>query len=269
MKKQEVAVRLAALVVIIASVAGARSAQAALMNVDQLIFEPAAGLDSTKLSGTVDMSFDAGLKRLTILLRNTSSADAVGVGFNNPASLLLTGVGFQMPGVDISGGTITVYGGSSAVNFDAGQDPVNLVNQWGYANASMDAYTGIPSVPVDSIVSSKKLFGTTTSTGDVRAQSASGPPPNLGGPGYGAISSALLGAFGNTQPGVNDTIQLVLQLTETVSVEDINRGNVVLAFGSPTAVVPEPTTITAGALLLLPFGLSTLRKLRKARTANG
>jgi hypothetical protein len=33
------------------------------------------------------------------------------------------------------------------------------------------------------------------------------------------------------------------------------------------AVVPEPTTMIAGALLLLPFGASTLRMLRKHRTA--
>jgi hypothetical protein len=33
------------------------------------------------------------------------------------------------------------------------------------------------------------------------------------------------------------------------------------------SVVPEPTTMIAGALLLLPFGASTLRMLRKNRTA--
>ena len=33
------------------------------------------------------------------------------------------------------------------------------------------------------------------------------------------------------------------------------------------AIVPEPTTMIAGALLLLPFGASTLRILRKNRTA--
>lgn len=31
--------------------------------------------------------------------------------------------------------------------------------------------------------------------------------------------------------------------------------------------VPEPTTMVAGAMLLLPFGMSTLRMLRKSRTA--
>jgi choice-of-anchor C domain-containing protein len=33
------------------------------------------------------------------------------------------------------------------------------------------------------------------------------------------------------------------------------------------SLVPEPTTLIAGALLLLPFGASTLRRLRKNRTA--
>jgi hypothetical protein len=33
------------------------------------------------------------------------------------------------------------------------------------------------------------------------------------------------------------------------------------------SAVPEPTTMVAGALLLLPFGMSTLRMLRKSRTA--
>jgi hypothetical protein len=41
---------------------------------------------------------------------------------------------------------------------------------------------------------------------------------------------------------------------------DIN----VQVFGTP---VPEPTTMIAGALLLLPFGASTLRMLRKSRKA--
>jgi hypothetical protein len=31
--------------------------------------------------------------------------------------------------------------------------------------------------------------------------------------------------------------------------------------------VPEPTTMVAGALLLLPFGASTIRRMRKSRTA--
>lgn len=34
-----------------------------------------------------------------------------------------------------------------------------------------------------------------------------------------------------------------------------------------TATIPEPTTIVAGILLLLPFAASTLRILRKTRAA--
>jgi hypothetical protein len=39
------------------------------------------------------------------------------------------------------------------------------------------------------------------------------------------------------------------------------------AWGFTPLAVPEPTTMIAGALLLLPFGASTLRMLRKNRTA--
>ena len=38
-------------------------------------------------------------------------------------------------------------------------------------------------------------------------------------------------------------------------------------FGPNMSAVPEPTTMVAGALLLVPFGLSTLRMWRKSRTA--
>ena len=38
-------------------------------------------------------------------------------------------------------------------------------------------------------------------------------------------------------------------------------------FNTEFTPVPEPTTIVAGAMLLLPFGMSTLRMLRKSRTA--
>jgi hypothetical protein len=69
---------------------------------------------------------------------------------------------------------------------------------------------------------------------------------------------------------------------ETVQVQADALGNVALKFYQTTpggsqaspiiddvtlSTVPEPTTMIAGALLLLPFGASTLRVLRKHRTA--
>jgi hypothetical protein len=47
-------------------------------------------------------------------------------------------------------------------------------------------------------------------------------------------------------------------------IDNVTAGAADLA---PVAPVPEPTTAVAGALLLLPFGASTLRILRKNRTA--
>jgi hypothetical protein len=43
--------------------------------------------------------------------------------------------------------------------------------------------------------------------------------------------------------------------------------DVMARFDITVAAVPEPTTVIAGALLLLPFGASTLRMLRKQRVA--
>ena len=47
----------------------------------------------------------------------------------------------------------------------------------------------------------------------------------------------------------------------------ITISQVAQSFHQDPPVVPEPTTMLAGALLLLPFGASTLRILRKNRTA--
>ena len=38
-------------------------------------------------------------------------------------------------------------------------------------------------------------------------------------------------------------------------------------YQSQLGMVPEPSTVVAGALLLLPFGVSTVRILRKSRAA--
>jgi len=48
---------------------------------------------------------------------------------------------------------------------------------------------------------------------------------------------------------------------------EVNGPGAVLQLDLPLAPVPEPTTVIAGALLLLPFGASTLRILRRNRTA--
>jgi hypothetical protein len=58
------------------------------------------------------------------------------------------------------------------------------------------------------------------------------------------------------------TLQETVILTHGANDTDPSSGDVHLR-----VVVPEPTTMMAGALLLLPFGASTLRILRKKQTA--
>lgn len=74
--------------------------------------------------------------------------------------------------------------------------------------------------------------------------------------------------FQNSEPwaGLNVT-------PDTFSLEVRNNGgNVITKNQIPSeeqivSAVPEPSTVVAGALLLLPFGASALRKLRKSRKA--
>jgi hypothetical protein len=66
-------------------------------------------------------------------------------------------------------------------------------------------------------------------------------------------------------------------LTASYSSAIVPSGDLFVVISSPAtqfdfdnvvvSAVPEPTTMIAGALLLLPFGASTLRMLRKSRTA--
>jgi hypothetical protein len=65
--------------------------------------------------------------------------------------------------------------------------------------------------------------------------------------------------------------QSVLYVTKDIGLAVVspNGGYITISRVSQSfhQAVPEPTTIIAGALLLLPFGASTLRILRKSRTA--
>lgn len=61
-----------------------------------------------------------------------------------------------------------------------------------------------------------------------------------------------------TGPGWSNIDRVTFQPYAAVTMEDVQIGGI---------AVPEPTTLIAGALLLLPFGASTLRVLRKGRAA--
>ena len=228
---------------------GAGPARATLISVDQIIYESAAGttVSSALLSGTIDVT--ASGSTLTILLRNTSP-NAAFVGGGAPSTMLLSGFGIQLPGVNITGGTVAVNLGSTALNFGAQSTSV-LGNQWLYANASIDGFTSIVgALTVDTVVSS---VANGTGTRFI------GPPPTtIDGPDFGALSAAET-EFGLSQEGVQDTLLLVLNLDGTApSAATIDAGHVVLAFGSPDLLaVPEPGTLamlSGGLVALAAFG---------------
>jgi hypothetical protein len=65
------------------------------------------------------------------------------------------------------------------------------------------------------------------------------------------------------------TVYTALEGENQAAYIDVTSGNSITIYGDwvPEAAVPEPTTIIAGASMLLPFGASALRMLRKRRTA--
>jgi hypothetical protein len=61
----------------------------------------------------------------------------------------------------------------------------------------------------------------------------------------------------------------IVHVTKDIGLGTLNGGFITISqiVQSFDQTVPEPTTMVAGALLLLPFGASTLRMLRKNRKA--
>src|SRR5215467_6691061 len=92
----------------------AAAAHATSVTVDQFIFQNGTGVNPALFAATVDMT--ASGNTLTILLKNTSDNGAF-TSAGSPSLMLLSDIGFQMPGgVTITGGTVSVNPGSTCVN---------------------------------------------------------------------------------------------------------------------------------------------------------
>jgi hypothetical protein len=217
---------------------------AALLTVDQIIFQNNAGVDSSLISGTID--YTASGSSATIVLTNTSP-DAAFTDANAPALMLLTNFGLQLPGVDIVSGTVSVTAGSTALNFPVGQSTTNISNQWNYANQSADGFN-LPGVLLTDTYVSSVANGQST-------RFAGPPPVTIDGPNFGALS-AFETQFGSSTAAVEDSITLVLNFNGAApSFDTVNGGNVVLSFGSPDTVRPPNNTPDSGATAML-LGLS-------------
>ena len=70
----------------------------------------------------------------------------------------------------------------------------------------------------------------------------------------------------NGSVGFSSMIMQAYNFGDTATFPNVNSADYT-AHWANTAAVPEPSTVVAGAILLLPFGVSTLRILRKSRKA--
>ena len=122
-------------------------------------------------------------------------------------------------------------GGSITFNFASAQNYFGLL--WG----SVDTYNTL------SFYDGATLIGSLTGA-DVLGLI---PSPNTGA--SGTVYANIL-----SDEGFNTVVA-----TSTQYAFEIDN----VAFGASYSAVPEPSTVVAGALLLLPFGVSTLRIMRK------
>lgn len=229
------------------SVSASVAAYAATINVDEVLFQ-SGNSNPGNLSGTVSMAYD-NATTLTITLRNISGPDAN----NSGAAVLLTGIGFQLPNLNIASGSVNI-GSSSWVGISPGTTDAS--QEWGYNNGTIGSghFNGtVNSLPVNTVVSS---MGT-----DAPYQfldGSLGGPNGLSGPDFGLISqNGNAGGLSAIQDSV--TIKLSLNQAYPGLLTYIDNGNVVLTFGSPddsvsVASVPDGG-MTLAMLGLVSFGL--------------
>jgi|GEM_PF-2089917 len=224
--------------------------------VTHVIWQPDPDLDPFALSGTVeffnarpDDSIATGYD-LYIRLTNTSgNLDPV----DFPAAITLTGVGFNLPaGVTIIGGAM----GLSGYNPDSADDPSTI---WGYDNGT--GVEGGPFAAFPSFFSVNTAISTLEASVDV---TFAAPAGKVDGPDGGIL------ALGEETP--NNKNYYLASAVIGLDLEGLNNnglgsllnaavdGDVVIAFGSPTSVVPEPAT-----MLLMGTGLLGIAALGRRR----
>jgi hypothetical protein len=220
----------------------ASMANATLMDINEIIFE-GNDTNSANLSGTVDM-YTHDSNYLKVIITNTSSL-ASDISSQN----LLTGLGFNLPGLDILSGTATING-QTAINFTMPGN-YDVSGEWGYDNnpissgpfqTGSEGEAGMSST-VNTVVSS--MISTTEIPFSLDSISK---PDNLNGPEFGLLSGQVLQSVAGGLNAIQDTITIDLLLSGSYSGLEgfINSHDVVLSFGSPdhsTSEVPIPAAV--------------------------
>lgn len=221
-------------------------AAAVNLTIDQIIYEPSAGLDSSQLGATATATVSG--STLTIVLTNTT-----GLTGGDSSALLLTGIGFELPdgvgltntGASVSPGSAGSYKiGGTTYPLAAGDD---LRGEWGGGSPDGSGpFANVATLGVDYVAATLQSAFFDGSAFDPSAMLKI--PVYVDGPEFGLLSSTFTDAGG--LGFVRDSLTLTWDWTGSGLTEDfLNNGNVVVSFGSPTAV-PEP-----GTLSLLGIGL--------------
>jgi hypothetical protein len=128
----------------------------------------------------------------------------------------------------------------------------------------------VGSIPLPTYATSWAYETATTPPG----VTALGPPPGGSGKNRdGILSAGFAGAVtdglanGQHNPYVQNSIVFVLNYSSLGTISDVKFNWGTEPGYTTPGVVPEPSTYIAGALLLLPLGINTLRVLRKNRAA--
>ncbi len=225
------------------------------IQIDEIIWQQDVTFDPSKLNASVEFSdgTTVGDNVFQMILTNLTLDGIVG---DFPATVMLTGIGFNLISNKIDGGNVS---------------PTNLFPQgtisdpspyWGYDNEPSKGYFKqgeVTTKSVNAVVSTmtaavENEFFTSFNNGNL-----------IAGPDYGVLSNYYPGT--NAYPYFQDSVIIDITLESNIVdwskfISDVNTSDVVVAFGSPTAVVPEPATMFLfGAGLI---GLAGLRrKFRK------
>lgn len=227
---------------------------------------------------------------------NSKSGGAVGGGPTGGATGFGTGAfstgafanGHTILGIGVDANGVSVSGFNPTARFDLDSDSYQAASSVGGADGRTSSGTWSETKDFTVQFASTLAWAGNTLNGQAGTGTAYGGPSNFktipGGIGSGVsydwafrafaqgdsyqmffdltAMQALYGpnAFGFTFPGIGSIGDNV-----RISLNGLGDNNVV--FDAPTTPVPEPSTYIAGALLLLPFGASALRRLRKNRAA--
>ena len=225
-----------------------------------------AGFDQTFTGSQGSLSASARFhqvgNQLIVTLANTSSADVISAG------QVLTAVFFNIDPTASLTRVSAVLGANSTVLYAATQPANGIVSpEWGFAS-NLSGTPGNAALGISS--SGLGLFSPATrfSAGNLAG------PISLNGVEYGITSAGdnpatSNGSIGSANPVIQNSVVFTLGLPTDYAYTLEAVTGVVFQYGTGLsetrifAPVPEPTTLIAGALLLLPFGLSTILRLRK------